>query len=60
MIEAERRVYADRAKYPGDPDFVKIPLSTLLSEQYNTDRISNFNPEKATPSTAVSRPDCRI
>jgi gamma-glutamyltranspeptidase/glutathione hydrolase len=54
MIEAERRVYADRAKYLGDPDFVKIPLSTLLSEQYNTDRISNFNPEKATPSTAVS------
>ena len=25
MIEAERRVYADRAEWLGDPDFVKVP-----------------------------------
>lgn len=54
MIEAERRVYADRAKYLGDPDFVQIPLTTLLSEQYNIERISNFNPEKATPSAEIT------
>lgn len=54
MIEAERRAYADRAHYLGDPDFIKIPINTLLSEQYADDRMSNFNPEKATPSTAIS------
>ena len=27
MIEAERRVYADRAEWLGDPDFVKVPVS---------------------------------
>lgn len=54
MIEAERRVYADRAKYLGDPDFVNVPLSALLSNEYNDSRMESFNPNKATPSSAVS------
>ncbi len=34
MTEIERRAYADRAKYLGDPDFVKVPVKTLVSDAY--------------------------
>jgi gamma-glutamyltranspeptidase/glutathione hydrolase len=32
--EMEKRVYADRAKYLGDPDFVKVPVKQLISDDY--------------------------
>ncbi|RYF86518.1 MAG: gamma-glutamyltransferase family protein, partial [Chitinophagaceae bacterium] len=47
MIEAERRAYADRGTYPGDMDFVKVPVKTLLSETYLQQRMSDFVPGKA-------------
>lgn len=53
MVEAERRVYADRSKYLGDPDFYKVPVDSLLRPGYNLLRMSNFNWEKATPSAAI-------
>ncbi len=53
MTEAERRVFADRAKFLGDPDFFKVPVTEMLSKQYITERMSNFNPEKATLSSEV-------
>lgn len=53
IIEAERRSFADRAHYLGDPDFLKIPVDTLTSASYVRSRMSTFNPEKATPSTEV-------
>jgi gamma-glutamyltranspeptidase / glutathione hydrolase len=53
MTEAERRVFADRAKFLGDPDFLKMPVKEMLSPQYITDRMATFNPEKATPSLEV-------
>ncbi|MBS1557615.1 MAG: gamma-glutamyltransferase [Bacteroidetes bacterium] len=53
MVEAERRVYADRTKYLGDPDFYKVPMKELLDDQYNDDRMSTFNPEQATPSGQI-------
>lgn len=54
MIEAERRVYADRAKFLGDPDFVKIPLETLTSKNYLEQRWKDFSFDKATDSKNVS------
>lgn len=51
--EAERRAYTDRAYYLGDPDFVKVPVSILISAAYNKDRMTDFNASVATPSTAV-------
>lgn len=54
MIEAERRVYADRARYLGDPDFVQVPVSHLLSDEYIDQRMASFNPDRATPSAEVS------
>lgn len=53
MTEAERRVYADRSIYLGDPDFYKVPLKQMIDDQYNDERMSTFNPNKATPSSEV-------
>lgn len=54
LTEAERRVYADRSFFLGDPDFNIIPLDTLLSSRYNNSRMEDFSWEKATPSSEVS------
>ncbi len=54
MVEAERRVYADRSKYLGDPDFFTVPGDVLISTSYNQERMKSFNPKKATPSTEVA------
>ncbi|MGB0891012.1 MAG: gamma-glutamyltransferase [Flavobacteriaceae bacterium] len=54
ITEAERRAYADRSHFLGDPDFVKIPLKTLISKEYTKGRMDNFSFEKATKSADVS------
>ncbi|WP_298520893.1 gamma-glutamyltransferase [uncultured Kordia sp.] len=54
ITEAERRAYADRNHFLGDPDFVTIPTETLLSEKYIKERMSTFSFEKATPSSEVA------
>ncbi len=54
LSEAERRVYADRSFFLGDPDFNVIPLDTLLSSRYNNDRMEDFSWEQATLSSDVS------
>nr|WP_255481135.1 gamma-glutamyltransferase [Pontibacter sp. Tf4] len=53
ITEAERRVYADRATYLGDPDFVTVPVQELLDKAYLEERLSTFSMEKATPSSEV-------
>ncbi|MBD1393065.1 gamma-glutamyltransferase [Mucilaginibacter glaciei] len=53
MVEAERRVYADRSKYLGDPDFYKVPVDSLLNTKYILSRMQNFNWNAATPSTSI-------
>ncbi|MEN9981888.1 MAG: hypothetical protein RL542_1675 [Bacteroidota bacterium] len=50
MVEAERRAYADRSFYLGDPDFVRIPLKELMDTNYLKERMSTFNVDKATLS----------
>ena len=47
MSEVERRAFADRAKYLGDPDFVKVPVKTLVSDAYLKKRMSDYDPSKA-------------
>lgn len=54
LTEAERRAYADRNYFLGDPDFVEIPVSDLISNEYLQERMSTFNPDKATLSSEVS------
>jgi len=53
MIEAERRVYADRAKFLGDPDFVKVPVDRLIDRTYLKQRWSDFSWARATDSKAI-------
>lgn len=53
MVEAERRVYADRAGHLGDPDFYKVPQSALLNRDYQLSRMKSFDWSKATPSTEI-------
>ena len=53
MIEAQRRSYADRSYWLGDPDFKDIPVTKLISPDYMKSRMADFNEKKATPSTAI-------
>ncbi len=57
MIEAERRVYADRSKWLGDTDFIKVPLSQLTSAKYLKERWKDFNPNLATKSADIKGGD---
>lgn len=53
VTEAERRAYADRNAYLGDPDFVRDPVARLLSPQYAAALRARIAPNRATPSTDV-------
>lgn len=53
IIEAMRRAYRDRAIYMGDPEFVNIPVSRLLSKDYSNQLRSSINQKKATPSNTL-------
>ncbi len=53
MAEAERRAYADRAEYMGDPDFVEVPTKALLDPAYLKTRMASFDPQKATLSSDI-------
>lgn len=46
MVEAERRAYADRAQFLGDPDFVKVPYAKLTDKKYLAARMQDFTPGK--------------
>lgn len=54
MIEAERRVYADRAKHLGDPAYYDVPVENLLDTAYIKQRMDNFSMKKASDSDEVS------
>ena len=53
ITEAERRAFADRSFYLGDPDFVQIPVDTLISNRYVQKRMTDFSWDKATLSANV-------
>ena len=60
ITEAERRAYADRSHFLGDPDFVSIPTDTLLSKTYSKERMRNFSFKKPTLSKDVSHGNIEI
>lgn len=53
IIEAERRAFADRAKWLGDPDFISVPARGLLNPAYLKNRWSNFSFNKANTSAEI-------
>lgn len=55
MVEAERRAFADRAEYMGDPEFIQDQTARLISEEYLKNRWKSFNKNAATPSSEVGK-----
>jgi gamma-glutamyltranspeptidase/glutathione hydrolase len=53
MVEAERRVYADRAQWLGDPEFFPVPLPGLLSKAYAASLRDGISVTRATPSSSI-------
>lgn len=60
ITEAERRAYADRSFYLGDPDFVYIPTEELINYDYLKSRISDFSFDRATLSSNVSHGNVEV
>jgi len=54
LVEAERRAFADRSEYLGDPDFNYIPINELLSKNYLSDRMNNFSFDNSTKSESIN------
>jgi gamma-glutamyltranspeptidase/glutathione hydrolase len=54
LVEVMRRAYADRAKFLGDADFVKVPVTALTSREYAEQRRKDIDPAHATDSKILS------
>ncbi len=53
MVEAERRSYADRSEFLGDPDFIDVPLDILLDSIYINEKMKSFDWNKASLSSDI-------
>lgn len=53
MVEVERRAYADRTEYMGDPDFVDVPVAKLVDTMYVRSRMADFTPLQASRSEHI-------
>lgn len=53
MAEIEKRVFADRAEYMGDPDFVIVPVSQLINTHYMSQRAKQVNPKSISNTEQV-------
>ena len=60
ITEAERRAYADRSFFLGDPDFVTVPQQKLISKAYAKERMADFSFERATKSADVSHGNIEV
>lgn len=53
LAEIEKRVFADRADYLGDPDFNKVPVGMLTAPAYLDKRAAEINPKAISPTEQV-------
>lgn len=53
VAEIEKRVFADRAEYLGDPDYVDTRIDRLMSEDYIMQRAAEINPEAISSMVAA-------
>jgi len=53
ITEAERRAFADRSRFLGDPGFTRIPVDELLSDNYLAERMSSFSSDSASSSAQI-------
>ena len=54
LTEAFRRSFADRSAFFGDPGFVTVPVSELISKEYAAKKRAGIDPKKATPSKEIA------
>jgi gamma-glutamyltranspeptidase/glutathione hydrolase len=57
IVEAIKLAYADRDKYYGDPDFVQVPMTALLSDAYTRSRRALIDPARASLEQRPGRPE---
>ncbi|HQR90455.1 MAG TPA: gamma-glutamyltransferase [Caulobacter sp.] len=53
VSEIEKRVFADRAEYLGDPAFVTVPVQALIAPDYMARRAAGIDPDKPSPTSSV-------
>ncbi|MCD5979410.1 gamma-glutamyltransferase [Pseudomonas quasicaspiana] len=53
LAEIEKRVFADRADYLGDPNFTKAPVAELIDPSYLAKRANEINPNAISPTANV-------
>jgi len=53
LAEVERRVFADRSRWLGDPAFFPVPVEGLLDKEYLARRAGSIDPDRATPSSLL-------
>lgn len=56
FAEALKRVYADRAQFIADPDFVEVPTAGLLDPAYLAERAASIDPSKASGKASAGQP----
>jgi gamma-glutamyltranspeptidase/glutathione hydrolase len=54
VAEIEKRAFADRTEYLGDPDFVRVPVSRLIDKRYAAERMKDFSPERRSDPASVT------
>ena len=60
LVEAERRSFADRSHFLGDPDFISIPTKILTNKDYLENRMVDFSFEEPTDSNKIGYGDILI
>lgn len=60
IVEAERRVYADRATHLGDPDFYRVPQTRLLDSSYSLMRLQDMDWNRASSSANIQSGDFAV
>ncbi|MBF8674417.1 gamma-glutamyltransferase [Pseudomonas fulva] len=53
LAEIEKRVFADRADYLGDPAFTKVPVDQLVAKDYLAKRAAQVNPNAISATDQV-------
>ncbi|MGK0152800.1 gamma-glutamyltransferase [Pseudomonas putida] len=53
LAEIEKRVFADRADYLGDPGFIKVPVDQLVAKDYLAKRAAQVNPKAISDTDKV-------
>jgi gamma-glutamyltranspeptidase/glutathione hydrolase len=54
LAEVERRAFADRSRWLGDPAFFDVPVEGLLDDAYLAGRVAGVDPRRATPSSRLA------